>query len=285
MSFYSFLPQAEGGENAPAQLMICGEIAPDGWGWDGDTEAERFRAQLSACGDVDVVINSPGGDVFAGAAIYAYLRAHPGRVVVKIAGIAASIASLIAMAGDEILISRAGYLMIHRPWMHACGDAEDMERYARQLREIGAGIAAAYAEKTGMTREEISALLDAETYMNAESALEMGFADGLWETPRLPESPAACMRGRDYYPAAYSARMRKGGKTQAIADLMRRGMGPDKATAATGITNAEIPCCDIGPDKLAVTAEACTPIAAEAGRLAREARQRAAALADALKIT
>lgn len=256
MSFYSFLPQAEGGENAPAQLMICGEIAPDGGGWDGDTEAERFREQLSACGDVDVVINSPGGDVFAGAAIYAYLKAHPGRVVVKIAGIAASIASLIAMAGDEILISRAGYLMIHQPWMYARGDAEDMERCARQLREIGAGFAAVYAEKTGRTQEEINALLDAETYMNAESALEMGFADGLWETPRLPESPAACMRGRDYSPAAYLARMRKGGKAQAIADLIRRGMGPDKMASA-----------------------------ADAERLAREARQRAAALADALKIT
>ena len=242
--------------------MICGEILPDGWSWDGDTEAERFRKQLSACGDVDVVINSPGGDVFAGAAIYAYLKAHPGRVVVKIAGIAASIASLIAMAGDEILISRAGYLMIHQPWMYASGGAEDMERCARQLREIGAGIAAVYAEKTGRTQEEINALLDAETYMNAESALEMGFADGLWETPRLPESPAACMRGRDYSPAAYLARMRKGGKTQAIADLIRRGMGPDKATAATGITSAEFPCCSIGPDKMASTAEACTTVAA-----------------------
>lgn len=285
MSFYSFLPQAEGGGDAPAQLLICGEIAPDGWGWDGDTEAERFREQLSACGDVDVVINSPGGDVFAGAAIYAYLKAHPGRVVVKIAGIAASIASLIAMAGDEILISRAGYLMIHQPWMYVSGGAEDMERYARQLREIGAGIAAVYAEKTGRTREEINALLDAETYINAESALEMGFADGLWETPRLPESPAACMRGRDYFPAAYSARMRKGGKTQAIADLIRRGSGPDKATAATGITSAELPCCSIGPDKMASAAEARTTVAADAERLAREARQRAAALADALKIT
>lgn len=236
MGFYSFSPPRENGpENAPAQLYIGGEICADGWGTSTDTEAARFREQLAGCGDVDVIINSPGGDVFAGGTIHSLLKAHPGRVVVKIAGIAASIASVIAMAGDQILIARAGYMMIHWPWTLTAGNAEDMERCALRLKEIGAGLAAIYAERTGKPLAEIERLLDAETYMNAESALEMGFADGIWATPRVPDAPADCMRGRNYTPQAIAARMGAQAKPQTLADLPEQEKRLRAAALAAGL--------------------------------------------------
>ena len=175
--------------------------------------AQTFRNELAQCGPVTVYINSPGGDVFAGAAMYSALLEHPHKVTVKIMGIAASAASVVAMAGDEVLISPVGYMMIHDPWSYVVGNAREMEHEARVLREIGEGIVSAYQKKTGKTTDEIKKLLEAETYMNAQSAIENGFCDGLF-TPdedkaalAQASAPAASMRGRDYTPAAYMARM------------------------------------------------------------------------------
>lgn len=246
MSFYSFQAGAAG---APTRLMLDGEIVSAGWAWSSDVDAQRFCRELQACQDVDVIINSPGGDVFAGAQIYSMLKAHKGRVVVKIAGIAASIASEIAMAGDEVLISPAGYLMIHQPWMSAVGDAAAFEKAAEQLKEVSQGIINAYKAKTGLEEDEIRELLDKETYMNAQSAIDMGFADGLWEEDRsqYQAAPAASMAGRDYGPKAILNRVLKNSEfgirnlelqkelipdddgsqanAQAIADLHRKRLG------------------------------------------------------------
>ena len=206
MSFYCFAP---GNEGAPSRLLLDGEIVPGGWAWLGDVDASIFSRELMGCKDIDVIINSPGGDVFAGAMIYSLLKAHPYKVRVMIAGIAASAASVVAMAGDEVLISPAGYMMIHNPWMHAVGDAAAMEKAADQLREVAAGIVNAYRLKTGMEESALQALLEAETYMNANSAIELGFADGLWqpEESSVKAAPAARMAGRSHTPKAIMARM------------------------------------------------------------------------------
>ncbi len=208
MSFYNFIHN-----EARDDLYVEGEITSNG-SWFGDavcTDARRFRQQLDRCGDVVVHINSPGGDVFAAAAIYSALRGHRGNVTVQIVGIAASAASVIAMAGDEVLISPVAYMMIHNPWTMAQGDANEMEHQAEILREIGNGLVAAYAQRTGLDTDEIQRMLDAETYMSAETAVELGFADGmLYETVSDLNAPQnrCMMQGRRYGVHAVSALMR-----------------------------------------------------------------------------
>lgn len=213
--FYNLIPGQPGEES---RLYIDGEIVSgqdytDFWTASRTKGAQTFRNELAQCGPVTVYINSPGGDVFAGAAMYSALLEHPHKVTVKIMGIAASAASVVAMAGDEVLISPVGYMMIHDPWSYVVGNAREMEHEAQVLREIGEGIVSAYQKKTGKTTDEIKKLLEAETYMNAQSAIENGFCDGLF-TPdedkaalAQASAPAASMRGRDYTPAAYMARM------------------------------------------------------------------------------
>ena len=211
MSFYNFIRNDATGDD---ELYIDGEIAAEESWWRNVTAPRIFRQALARVRDVTVFINSPGGDVFAGAEIYTALREHKGKVTVKISGIAASAASVIAMAGDEVLISPVGYMMIHDPWTYAIGNAREMEHQAGVLREIGEGLVAAYTAKTGKTRDEITELLAAETYMNAQRAVDEGFADGiLYETPApQPESdkaPRTLMRASRYAPAAVLAMIGK----------------------------------------------------------------------------
>lgn len=210
MSFYNFVRNEAGGD----ELYIEGEIVTEGSWWSDvrETVARDFRQQLARCGDVTVYINSPGGDVFAGAEIYTALREHKGKVTVKIAAIAASAASVIAMAGDEVLMSPVAYMMIHDPWTYAMGNAREMEHQAQVLREIGEGLIAAYTAKTGKSRDEIADLLAAETYMSAERAVLEGFADGiLYDDASAPVRQAqqsTMMQARRYGPAAICARLR-----------------------------------------------------------------------------
>ena len=245
--FYNLIP---GQGSAPARLYIDGEITAgdddyDWWTGAQSKGAQRFRKDLEGLSDVDVYINSPGGDVFAGAAMYSLLKAHDGHVRVLIMGIAASAASVVAMAGDEILISPTGYLMIHDPWAVVAGNAREMEHEAQVLREIGEGILNAYLEKTGLPAEELRAMLAAETYMNAQAAIEKGFCDGLWladekNAAALSQatSPAAMMRGQAYAPAAYMARMRTlSGPTGQLPQGGSQDSQP-KAEAMRGITQA-----------------------------------------------
>ena len=209
MSFYNFIRDEQSGAD---ELHIDGEIVCDidWWGPSGQVVARRFRQRLAQCGDVTVYVNSPGGDVFAGAELYTALREHKGKVTVKITGIAASAASVIAMAGDEVLMSPVAYMMIHDPWTYAAGNAREMEHQAEVLREIGEGLIAAYTAKTGKTRDEIAALLAAETYMNAQRCVDEGFADGiLYEQPAAPEEgtplPSSMMQASRYSPSAVLA--------------------------------------------------------------------------------
>lgn len=133
--------------------------------------------------EVDVEINSPGGDVFAGLAIYNGLRASGKKINVKVLGLAASAASLVAMAGDTIEMPENAFMMIHNPWGFAMGGADEMRNTADVLDKIGTGLVSTYAKRTGKTDQEIAALLDAETWMTAQEAVDAGFATSV--TPAL----------------------------------------------------------------------------------------------------
>ena len=158
-------------------LRLEGPIDEDNF-WGDSVTPDTFREELeSEEGDVTVWINSPGGSVFAAASIYTMLCDHKGKVTVKIDAIAASAASVVAMAGDRVLISPVGMLMIHDPMTIAMGSAKDMEKVISTLNEVKESIINAYAKKTRMSRNKISKLMENETWLNAKKAVELGFAD------------------------------------------------------------------------------------------------------------
>ena len=166
-------------EGEKRTLLLDGEISDETWFGDEVTPA-IFREELNAAeGDIVLWINSPGGDCFAAAQIYNMLMDYPGKVAVKIDGLAASAASVIAMAGTTVEISPVGMVMIHNPMTISIGDVQEMERAIALLAEIKESIINAYEIKTGMSRAKISRLMDAETWMNAKKAVELGFADSV----------------------------------------------------------------------------------------------------------
>ena len=160
-------------------LLLDGEISDETW-WGDEVTPQIFRSELHAAeGDIDLWINSPGGDCYAAAQIYNMLMEYSGKVAVKIDGIAASAASVVAMAGSTVEISPLGMLMIHNPMTISIGDTHEMERTITFLSEIKESIINAYEIKTGLSRAKISRLMDAETWMNAKKAVELGFADSV----------------------------------------------------------------------------------------------------------
>lgn len=171
--FWNFIRNAEGDR----VLRLEGPIDEDNF-WGDEITPSAFRDELEAeDGDVTVWINSPGGNVFAAAQIYTMLCEHSGKVTVKIDAIAASAASVIAMAGDKVQMSPVAMLMIHDPSTIAFGNAKDMEKAITTLNEVKESIINAYAKKTGLSRNKIAKLMSDETWMNAKKAVELGFAD------------------------------------------------------------------------------------------------------------
>ena len=136
---------------------------------------------MSGSGDITVWINSPGGDCVAAAQIYNMLMDYKGNVTVKIDGIAASAASVIAMAGTKVLVSPVSMMMIHNPATMAFGDTGEMQKAIEMLSSVKDSIINAYEIKTGMSRAKLSRLMDAETWLDAHAAIEMGFADGMMQ--------------------------------------------------------------------------------------------------------
>ncbi len=174
--FWNWVKNEDSGET---ELYFEGPISDCTWFGDEITPA-IFRDELSKVnGNLTVWVNSPGGDCVSASQIYTMLRNHKSKVTVKIDGIAASAASVVAMAGDETLISPTGYLMIHNPMTLASGNKSDMEKAIALLDEIKEGIINAYVRKTGLSRNKISKLMDDETWLNAEKALQLGFVDGI----------------------------------------------------------------------------------------------------------
>ena len=163
-------------------LVLNGQISDETWFGDEVTPG-LFRDELQSCeGDITVWINSPGGDVFAAAQIYNMLMEYPGNVDVRIDGIAASAASVIAMAGNKVSMSPVAMMMIHNPMTVAMGDKKVMQQAIDMLDEIKESIINAYELKTGQTRTKIAHMMDAETWFNAKKAVELGFADDILYT-------------------------------------------------------------------------------------------------------
>lgn len=175
------------------EIMLYGVISSESW-WGDEVTPKQFKADLDALGDIktlNVRINSPGGDVFAGSAIYSMLKRHNAEKIVYIDGLAASMASVVAMAGDLVIMPKNAMMMVHNPWGVCMGFAGEMREYADLLDKIGVAMATAYTDKTGKTAEEIKAVMDAETWFTAEEAVAAGWADEIEETKQV----AACASG------------------------------------------------------------------------------------------
>ena len=158
-------------------LILDGVIAEESWYGD-EVTPQLFEADLKRCrGDITVYINSPGGDVFAAAQIYTALKEHSGSIHVKINGTAASAASVIAMSGDLIEMSPPAMMMIHNPSLMLYGEARELAQGIEFLNEVKESIINAYQLKSGLSRNRLSKMMDAETWLNARSAIEYGFCD------------------------------------------------------------------------------------------------------------
>ena len=162
-------------------LFLNGTIAEESW-FDDEVTPALFKDELnSGEGDITVWINSPGSDCIAAAQIYNMLMDYKGNVTVKIDGIAASAASVIAMAGNKVIVSPVSMIMIHNPATIAAGDTAEMQKAIAMLDEVKESIINAYEIKTGLSRARLSHLMDAETWMDANSAIELGFADEIMQ--------------------------------------------------------------------------------------------------------
>ena len=176
-----------------SELTIYGEISDVTW-WGDEITPKQFKEELDALGDIDtlnIYINSYGGDVFAGQTIYSMLKRHKAQKNVYIDGVAASIASLIAMAGDKVIMPANAMMMVHNPWATigvAAGNAEELRKFAEDVKKLADDLdkirdsmVVAYESHSALTKDEIIELLDAETWLTAEECLEYGFADEIEE--------------------------------------------------------------------------------------------------------
>lgn len=177
--------QDSGEEVVERVLELYGTIAEESW-FDDDITPQEFRDELfSGTGPVTIWINSPGGDCIAASQIYTMLMDYKGDITVKIDGIAASAASVIAMAGTKVLMAPTAMMMIHNPATIAFGDHVDMAKAIEMLDEVKESIINAYEIKTSLPRKQLSKMMDETTWMNAKKAEELGFIDGIMEDEKL----------------------------------------------------------------------------------------------------
>lgn len=180
-------------------LELNGTIAEESW-FDDDITPRMFKDELfSETGPITIWINSPGGDCIAASQIYSMLMDYKGDVTIKIDGIAASAASVIAMAGTKVLMSPTALMMIHNPSTTAFGDHRDMAKAIELLDEVKESIINAYVIKTNKSRAVLSHLMDDETWMNANKAIELGFADGILEdTKKITQADSYQFSTREF---------------------------------------------------------------------------------------
>lgn len=185
---------AQSGDNTITVLDVIGE---DPWTGGGVT-SKRVAAALRAIGDRDVFvdINSPGGDFFEGVAIYNMLREHKGKVTVRILGMAASAASVIAMSGDEVQIGKAGFLMVHNAWVVAIGNRHDLVEAAATMEPFDDAMASLYADRAGVEKAEAAGWMDRETWFNGEQAVNAGLADAFLSADMVEEDEAKAENAR-----------------------------------------------------------------------------------------
>lgn len=253
--FWKWRNQAEAG-TAPEErtLFLNGTIAEESW-FDDDVTPQLFKDELNAgSGDITVWINSPGGDCVAAAQIYNMLSNYKGKVTVKIDGIAASAASVVAMAGDTVLVSPVSMLMIHNPATIAWGDHAEMQKAIDMLAEVKESIINAYVLKTGLSRPKLSHLMDAETWMDANKAVELGFADEIMarakaEPEKEPEEGGGDSSEEDeedekkFPPASSSMLFSRRAANNALLNKLAAKYGGEKPKADIQ-AQAEIPAPD-----------------------------------------
>ena len=189
--FWKFSNSINDKQEKEAELLLYGVIGEDGL-W-SDVTAKQFSDELKEVEDAKTIrvrINSPGGDVFAGQAIYSMLKRCKAEVVGYVDGLAASIASLVLMACDKVIMPKNSMLMIHKPWTATAGNANDMAKTIETLNKVEEAMLTAYVDKTGMAEDEIKELLAAETWLSASDAVAKGFADEIEET-----EVSACING------------------------------------------------------------------------------------------
>lgn len=199
MKFWNF----KSSDATRAELLLYGDISSSSWFGD-EVTPKQFKADLDALGDVselDIYINSGGGDVFAGFAIYNMLKRHAAKKTVYVDGLAASIASVIAMAGDKIIMPENAMMMIHNAWAVVKGNKAKLRKIADEMDKIDGSLAGIYAARTGKTEVEIVSLLDAETWFTAQEAVDAGLADELEASKMLAASvngSILCMNGEKF---------------------------------------------------------------------------------------
>jgi len=193
--FWNWARDADTGSRV---LYLDGVIAEESW-FDDDVTPAAFKEELFAGeGDITIWLNSPGGCCVAASQIYAMLMDYPGNVTIKIDGIAASAASVIAMAGTSILMAPTALMMVHNPLTIAIGDSEEMRKAIGMLDEVKEAIINAYQIKTDLPRDKLSNLMDAETWLSAHKAIELGFADGMLEDEKRKPSATGASGGDTY---------------------------------------------------------------------------------------
>lgn len=211
--------------NNVAQIDIFGDIVSEKW-FDEETSATSFRDALKELGDVSTInlsINSGGGSVFDGIAIYNMLKSHKATVNVYIEGLAASIASVIAMAGDTITMRSGSMMMVHMPWTLSQGNAEEMRRTADTLEKTGDSIVDIYSERTGISSDDIRNIMNDETWLSAEEAVEQGWATKLDKKEAVMNSVPKEILGRfSNVPKNVLERVEKKTLSQDRLDLIER---------------------------------------------------------------
>ncbi len=186
--FWTFKAKAD--DKTVGELMLYDPISDMTW-WGDETTPKEFKKELDALGDIsqlNIYVNSEGGDVFAGQAIYSMLKRHSAKKTAYIDGLAASIASVVVMAADKIVMPKNAMMMVHKAWTFAIGNADDMRKLADDMDKIDESIVTTYTEKTGKTADEIKDLLAAETWMTADEAVADGFADEIEEAKQIAAS-------------------------------------------------------------------------------------------------
>ena len=211
--------------NNVAQIDIFGDIVSEKW-FDEETSATSFRDALKELGDVSTInlsINSGGGSVFDGIAIYNMLKSHKATVNVYVEGLAASIASVIAMAGDTITMRSGSMMMVHMPWTLSQGNAEEMRKTADTLEKTGDSIVDIYSERTDISSDDIRNIMNAETWLSAEEAVEQGWATKLDKKEAVMNSVPKEILGRfSNVPKNVLARVEKKTLSQDRLDLIER---------------------------------------------------------------
>lgn len=207
-----------------AEIILYAGIGQDWWGDGSMISAKQFSDELkkldASVNEIVLRINSPGGDVFDGIAIYNRLKQHKAKVTVYIDGLAASIASIIALAGDEIYIGDGALYMVHLPWTFAMGNRMDLDNTVNRLLDVEEQMISIYKKKSGLERAEIKALLEAETWMGADEALEKGFV-----TAKVEDSvpiAASAMKSRWLNKAPSKYRSETEAVSAGIGDLKKK---------------------------------------------------------------